>query len=415
VGDSAEVIIVGGGVVGVCTAYFLARSGAGVLLVDKGELASGSSFGNAGLVVPSFCSPLADRRLLLQGLGFLLDRAGPFKIKPRPDLGLGGWLWRFVRACSRARYSQGVEVLLRLNREGTRVHQELAGLGGPEYEYRQAGLLSAFTTPKAFKEAGAEVLALGRKGMELSVLGRAEVHDLEPCLGPEVCGGILYRADASLQPAAFVNWLGAGFKEAGGRIMTGAEVYGFRREGGRVAAVLTTRGELKCRRLVIAAGAWQPGLTRLLGRRLPVEGAKGYSLTFDRPPERPLRPLILEERHIAVTPYAESLRVTGILDLEGLDLSIHPRRLGTILPQAGEYLPFLTGLEPVQVWRGLRPCSPDGLPLVGRMDPWPNVFVAVGHDTKGISLGPLTGLILSRIMAGEDLGSLGRALSPQRF
>ena len=197
--------------------------------------------------------------------------------------------------------------------------------------------------------------------------------------------------------------------------MTGAEVFGFETDQDRVRAARTTLGRFAADDFVLAGGAWQPFLARLLGRRLPTEGAKGYSLALPLPEPCPARPLILEEKHIAVTPYRDFLRITGILDLTGLDLSIQRRRLDLVQVQSARYLPSVHGLEPREVWRGLRPCSPDGLPILGRLSPWANAYVAGGHDTKGMSLGPLSGLYISRLIKGEGLGGLEKVLSPDRF
>lgn len=413
--QKTDVVIVGGGVVGVSAAYFLARKGTGVLLLEKGEIASGSSYGNAGLVVPSFHSPLPTPEVLFKGLSFLLDKEGPLRIKPRLDLGFMSWMWRFVRSCTRAHYHKAVEAFSRLNREGLIVHKELAALGADEFEFDQRGLLNLFLTEKALAQALKEADGLGRYSIFPRPLSAEEVREFEPACAPEVKGGLYYEEDCSFRPADFVRWLAAQAKEAGATIMTHAEVFGFGTDRGRVRSVRTTRGEFRGDSFILAAGAWQPVLTGLLGKRIPVEGAKGYSLAFPLPRLCPSRPLILEEKHIAVTPYHDFLRLTGILDLTGLNMFLDPKRLDLVPAQAEEYLPSLKGLKAGEVWQGLRPCSPDGLPIMGRLSPWKNLFVAGGHDTKGMSLGPLTGLYLSRLLSGRSLDGMEKILSPDRF
>ncbi len=410
-----DVIIVGGGVVGVSAAYFLAREGLDVLLLERGGIASGSSYGNAGLVVPSFTSPLPTPEVLSKGLLFLLDQEGPLRIKPRLEMGFIAWMWRFVRSCNRSHFRKAVEVFSRLNREGLAVHRELADLGGAEFEFSQRGLLYLFLTDKTRDHAFKEAKHLKELGIQAQPLSREEVRGLEPSCAPEVRGGLFYGEDCSLRPAEFVHWLADRAREAGARIVTGAEVFGFETDQGRVRAARTTLGRFSAESFVLAAGAWQPVLARLLGRKLPTEGAKGYSLALPLPDPCPSRPLILEEKHIAVTPYRGFLRLTGILDLTGLDLTIKKRRLDLVQAQSAQYLPSVNGLESREVWRGLRPCSPDGLPILGRLSPWSNAYVAGGHDTKGMSLGPLSGLYISRLIIGQGLDGMERVLSPDRF
>ena len=410
-----DAIVVGGGVVGVSAAYFLARQGARVLLLERGELASGSSYGNAGLVVPSFLSPMPCPESLRMGLFFLLDREAPLRIKPRTDLGFLSWMQRFVRSCTRSHHRRGMELFNRINREGLAIYKELAELGAGAFEFSQRGLLYLFLTEKVRDHTFAEVDHLAAHGIQARRMGGEEVREFEPASGPEVKGGLYFEGDCSFRPAEFVRWLADRAREAGAEILTGAEVYGFSTEGREIRSAQTTRGDFRADSFVLAAGAWQPVLTRLLGRRLPLEGAKGYSLALDLPETAPARPLILEERHIAVTPYRDFLRITGILDLTGLDLAIDPKRLGLVQPQAGEYLPGVRGLRPREIWRGLRPCSPDGLPMVGRLDPYRNLYLGGGHDTKGMSLGPLTGHYLARLINGQGLGGLEETLSPNRF
>lgn len=414
-GARADVIVVGGGVVGVSVAYFASLAGAEVVLLERDEIASGSSRANAGLVVTSYCTPMPSPDALAQAAEFFLDREGPFSLRPRLEMDFLRFVWRFLRSSNPRQFNRAVEIFVRLNVEGARVHRELAGLARGAYEYSRKGLLYLFTTEKTFRACRRQAQDLVRFGVQTSVLEAGQVREMEPAAGPGVIGGIHYRDDSSLKPAAFVHWLADQARSRGCRILTGCEVYGFEASGRRVTCVLTTRGRFRAEQVVLAAGAWQPLLGRALGRRIPVEGAKGYSLALPRPRVCPGRPLLLEEKHIAVSPYSDFVRVTGILDFQGLDLAISRRRLRMIQPQASTYLPSLAGVRPREVWRGLRPCSPDGLPLAGLLSPWSNVFAVGGHDTKGMSLGPVSGLLVSRLLAGQPPGDLERALSPARF
>jgi len=179
--------------------------------------------------------------------------------------------------------------------------------------------------------------------------------------------------------------------------------------------LLTTKGEFRANQVVLATGAWTSLLGRYLGIRIPIEGGKGISQTFRSPGVDFPQPLILGEHHVAVSPLADALRVTGLLELAGTDLAISPRRVRGIRHAAGRYIPVLRDMKPDEVWRGLRPCTPDGLPLIGRLKNWRNVIIAGGHDTKGMTLGPLTGSYVAGLLSGQPLPDFGKHLGPERF
>jgi D-amino-acid dehydrogenase len=247
------------------------------------------------------------------------------------------------------------------------------------------------------------------------VLSGDEVRSVEPAAGRAVIGGIRYITDAGLHPARFVEWLARQAAAWGVRFMTQTEVFAFHQGRNRVNSVFTTKGEFKAEQVVLAGGAWLAPLGRLLGVAVPVEGGKGISQTFSNPKMNVRQPLILEEHHVAVTPLLSALRITGALELSGLDMALGAERVRGIHRSAGMYLPLIGPLHPSEVWRGLRPCTPDGLPLVGRLQSLNNVIIAGGHDTKGMTLGPLTGQHVTRLLAGQSIGDFEQKLSPSRF
>lgn len=411
----SDVLIVGAGVVGLSVAYYAASAGAKVVVLEKGEIGAGSSWGNAGLIVPSYFEPLPGPGVMGEGLKHLLDQQGYFGIHVRPDLRLINWLARFARHCNRREFYLHSELLMRLNNEGLQVHLELARLGGREYDFSQKGLLYLFLTGNRLSLARERAARARNSGIVSEVLSGDEVRALEPAAGREVIGGIRYITDAGLDPAKFVEWLAKQAAAWGVQIRTQTEVFDFHVGRNRVNSILTTRGEFKSEQVVLAGGAWLAPLGRCLGVNLPVEGGKGISQTFSKPKMNVRQPLILEEHHVAVSPLPNALRITGVLELSGLDLTISPDRLRGIHRSAGRYLPLVEPLFPSEIWRGLRPCTPDGLPLVGRLHSLDNVILAGGHDTKGMTLGPLTGQHVTRLLAGQAIGDFEQKLSPARF
>jgi D-amino-acid dehydrogenase len=413
-GSARDVLVIGGGVVGLSVAYYASLAGADVTLVEKGEVGSGSSSGNAGLVVPSFFEPLPSPGVVREALGQILDPEGFFGIKARLDPSFFSWLLRFARFSNRRHFHRAMDLFLRLNAEGLEEHLEMAAAGGEQYDFVQKGLLFLFVRQERFDQAAEKAGRAIRAGISSQMLSRNEVRDLEPEVSEKVVGGFRYYADAMLHPALFLQYLKKQAEAHGASISEQTEVYGFRVSRGRVSAALTTKGVKKVDQLVLAAGAWIRPMGQWLGVNLPVEGGKGISLTFAKPKMNVLQPLILDE-HVAVSPFSNALRVTGVLELCGLDMTLKPARVHGLQRTVVRYLPAVKDLRPGQVWRGLRPCVPDGLPLLGRLHPYANVIVAGGHDTRGVSLGLVTGRYVQRLLNGESLHGMETMLSPNRF
>jgi D-amino-acid dehydrogenase len=409
------VVIVGGGVIGVCAAYYLAAAGARVSVLEQGEIGSGSSYGNAGLVVPSHSMPLAAPGVWQQGLKWMRDPESPFYIKPRLDPALLAWLWRFRRACTEAHVRRALPLLRDLSYRSLTLFRELAALDGVEFGFRQDGALAVYRTPAGYAHAQHEARRLEASGLPAKIVDAAGARDLEPSLARDVVGGVLFPDDAHLVPDRFVRGLARVAEARGVALRPGTEVLGFRTAGHRVTTVETTRGPVAADTVVLAAGSWSAGVARGLGLRLPIQPAKGYSVTYARPAAGPRLPLLLGEARFAVTPMGEQLRFAGTLELAGLDFSINRRRVEAIVRGAARYLVGVEGLPLREIWRGLRPCTPDGLPLVGRPAGWENVILATGHAMIGVSLGPITGKLVAQLVAGSAPEMDLALLDPDRF
>jgi D-amino-acid dehydrogenase len=410
----ADTIVIGGGVIGVCAAFYLAQRGAPVTVLERGEVGAGSSYGNAGLIVPSHSIPLAEPGALRHGVQWLFDPDGPFYIRPRADRELAEWLLRFALACTEARMRAAIPVLRDLGLASRALYDELAELGF-DFGYERRGLLEVFITRRGLAEAEAQAALLGEFGLEVRVLDRDGVRALEPHLSEAVLGGLYFPLDAHLDPARFVRGLAQEAEKRGARIQTGVGVIGFEVEGQRITRVRTTKGTWTPGQVVLAGGAWSPVIARDLQLRLPIQAAKGYSLTVRRPTRSPAMPLLLGEAWVAVTPLGEALRFAGTLELAGLDYTINRRRLETVRRSAQAYLPEMEAAKVMETWRGLRPCTPDGLPIIGRAARYENLLLAVGHAMLGISLGPVTGQLIAQLACGERPALDLTPLQAERF
>jgi len=410
-------IVVGGGVIGVCSAYYLARDGWEVTLLEKGEIASGCSYGNGGLIVPSHAVPLAAPGVWKKGLRFLLRRDAPFRIKPRLDLELASWLFRFHRSCTPEHTARSLPLLRDLGFKSLRLYEEMARLPGLDFGFRQDGLLYVYRSPKAFDEARQEAKLLDGAGIGSRILDDRETLAFEPNLLPGAVGGVLFPDDAQIVPDAFVRGLARVAEGLGVRVLTGTEVLGLQASGSRVTGVRTKDGRFGADEVVIATGSWSAGLTRDLGLRLPVQPGKGCSITFDRARPVPRLPLLLAEVRVFLTPLGnERLRIGGTLELSGLDLSVDSRRVDAILRGARQYLREVPSpSEGRPPWAGLRPCTPDGLPLLGRPGRFENLILATGHAMVGISLGPITGHLVAELACRRQPSIPLEALHPDRF
>ncbi len=407
--------MIGGGVIGVCAAYYALRAGRGVTILERAEVCSGSSYGNGGALVPSHSIPLAAPGAVAQGLRWMFSPESPFYIKPRFDLELLRWLWRFRAAATERRMRESVPVISEFSRASLALFEELVAEEKLDCSFARKGTLALYLTDRALEEGLAEARILSQYGIRSERLSPTQVREMEPAVRGGGVGGIFWGVDAHLKPDDFVLGLASRFRDRGGVIEEGVEVVGFETSADRVDAVKTSRGDYPCRQVVLAAGAWSPGVGRDLGLRLPVQAAKGYSVTFERPESGPQIPLTLSEAVVGVTPMGSVLRLAGTLELSGINLDIRPRRVEAILEGARQYVSVDVDSEPREIWCGLRPLSPDGLPMIGRLESPANVIVATGHSMTGVTLGPATGKLVAQLVNEETPLVEPGPFSPARF
>jgi D-amino-acid dehydrogenase len=410
-----ETLIIGGGAIGVCCAYYLSQSGKKVTLVEMGEICSGSSYGNAGLIVPSHSIPLAAQGVISRGIRWMFNPESPFYIRPRLSRGLVSWLWRFQRACSARHVRRATPLLRDLIFASRRLFDELRT--EVDFYYEKKGMLEAFNTDKTFKKSIEESGFLREYGVESRILGRDEVREALGGVKSNAMGGIFFPQDCHIDPAQFVNRLAAQIEKEGTSLLTSTEVLGAETRDRRVATIKTTKGDIAFEDMVLAGGARSDKIVRELGLRLLMEPAKGYSVTFKRPEICPSIPVAMAEKRVLLTPMNKTLRLAGTLELAGFDFSINMRRVQAILKSLPEYFPDMDSdsFELMEIWRGLRPCTPDGLPYLGRSRKYDNLIVAAGHGTMGISLAPVTGKIVSQLATGAEPAIDLTAMEADRF
>jgi D-amino-acid dehydrogenase len=401
--SSPDVVVVGGGAIGAASAYELARRGARVTVLERSHDADGCSFGHAGLICPSHAEALANLGAIRAGIRWMMHRDSPFRLHPR--LALVPWLARFAAASLPARSARATAVLRRLSMISLELYEELAR-AGLQIGFARRGTLSVFESARGFERAG--------EGAGVQRMSAGDARDLEPALARSIAGAVYHPDDAHLDPNALVGALLDAARAHGAEIRTGVELLRLRRGNGRIAALDTTAGSISTGEVVLAAGTWSRGLAREVGVHVPLEPAKGYHVDVDTALAGGI-PVYMEEARVIATPLGDRLRLAGTLELAGLDLAVDPVRVATLGRAARRTLALPRAARTVHVWRGLRPCTPDGLPVIGRPSGVENLVLATGHAMLGVTLAPVTGEIVADLLAGAPARHPLKPFSPERF
>jgi D-amino-acid dehydrogenase len=410
-----HIVILGGGVIGLSCAHYLRREGHGVTILEIGQAGRRCSLHNAGLVVPSHVIPLAAPGIIGRGLSWMLQSESPFYLKPRLSPSLLRWAWLFRRSASEETSGRAVIVLHHLFAAGSGLFEELAACDGMDFGLQRRGLLMLYRTEEGKTACEHDAAVVRRAGVRCELLDARSLGAREPRTPFRAEGGVFYPDDAHLLPSVFVEQLRSLVLREGVRIRENIRFLGWERGGSGVASVRTGEGAFRADTFVLAAGAWSGVLARRLGLRLPLEAGKGYSLTVPAPEWRGNVPMLLTEDRVAVTPLDGTLRFAGTMEIAGLDETIRLLRVRAIARAVPRYLdlpePSLDG----QLWSGLRPCSPDGLPYIGRFGEAPNLIAATGHAMLGLTLAPVTGRLVGDIVARRSPPLDLSAVRPDRF
>lgn len=414
----ANILIIGGGVIGACTALYLTRAGRQVTLVEKADICAGASHGNACWVAAGYALPTSAPGVLGQGLKWMFDAGSPFHIKPRFNLDLVKWLWQFQAACTHTKMMKGAETLLQLNLQSLAMFRELAAEPELEFGYVEAGLLHLHLSEKYRKTGEKEAELLRSLGVKAISLDRDGLEELEPKLKDGVSSGIFFPEHANLNPGQLVQAVAAQAEKEGAKLMTHTEVTGFKKAGGRITEIETTNGTIEPKEVVLAAGAWSSILAKQLGAPILMEPAKGYSVTVKKrsAEQGPTRPLAIDDSKVAITPLGhDRFRFSSTLELAGFDPSINQKRLDVNRESLETVLPDMEVIDAEETWAGYRPLTPDGLPYIGRSERVSNLIFATGHGMLGITHGPITGKLVTEIITEQTPSIHLAAMRPDRF
>lgn len=412
-----KIVIVGGGIIGLSTAYAALKEGASVTIVDRiSSHGDNCSIGNAGMIVPSHFIPLAAPGAFSNAIKWMMDPESPFHVQPRLSWNLMKWGLRFYLAATEKQVEQAAPLLRDLSFASRDLYIQWSE-SGIDCSLAKKGLLMLCKTEHAMTEE-ADVARRARDlGVPAQTLSAAETSALDANVTMDILGSVYYPKDCHLDPAQLLTSLKEKIVALGGKIQTDCLVTGWKTKGPSIYALETNLGEIEADEFVLSAGVYSDGLVRALKLQLPMQPGKGYSLTLPNPIEQPNVCSILCEARVAVTPIGNGLRFGGTMQIGELNQSIDPRRVHGILKNIPEYMPRfrVQHFDGIQPWCGLRPVSPDGLPYIGRTKSWKNLTIATGHAMMGLSLGPVTGELVNQVVHRKPTKINIDRLSPDRY
>ncbi|GGH42126.1 amino acid dehydrogenase [Dyadobacter endophyticus] len=392
-------VIIGGGISGLASAYYLLKSGWSVTLLDKGDLFDNCSIGNAGMIVPSHFIPLAAPGMISKGIKWMFNSRSPFYVKPSLDFSLISWGLKFMKAATEANVERAAPHLRDYHLLSKKLYEDLVRDEKLDFGLEEKGILMLYKSDKT----GEEEIHVGKQGQQLGLdiemLDREQVQALEPGIKLDVAGAVHYRCDAHLYPTALVNGLIKSITALGAEIVKKAEVTGFDVQNGEIKRVKTAAKTYEGDLVVMTGGSWLPQLAKQAGLSIPVMPGKGYSFMEPNAEHPIVHPALLLEARVAVTPMNGQVRFGGTMELAPLNNQINMNRVEGIVNSIPQYYPELNVAVPQKdrIWHGFRPCSPDGLPYLGYSKKLSNLIVAGGHGMMGISLGPGTGKIVAEL------------------
>ena len=398
-----SVIIIGGGIIGLCSAYYLAKEGVEVTVIDKSDMADGCSYGNAGMIVPSHIIPMAQPGVIHQGIKWMFNAKSPFYIKPALSMDLLAWLIQFYKNSNQDHVNKSLVPLRNLSFFSKELYREFEQSAN-EFGYQEKGLLMLYNSEKM----GEEEIKIGKVaeelGIEVDFLNQQEVSKLENGLKVDALGAVHYKSDAHLSPNHFIAFLKSGLNQMGGKLISNCSLIDFKVSEGKIMELLTNKGNFKADEFVIAAGSWSVEIAKKLGAKLHILPGKGYSFNVEKPLVKPTIPAILCEGKVAVTPLGEAVRFGGTLEItNNSDTKINIKRLQGIVEKVNQFYPDINVILPEKekVWHGFRPCTPTGLPIIEKSKRIKNLTIATGHAMMGLSLAPASGKLVSELLMGK--------------
>ena len=414
----AKILIIGGGIIGLSSAYYLLQQGHQITIIDKTDMLDGCSYGNAGYVSPSHFVPLASPGIVKQGFKWMTNSKSPFYVQPRLSKSLVNWGMKFIKSANAKHVETSAIPLRDINLLSKKLYEDLCTVPGFSFYYANKGMLDFFRTDENAHHGEEMVEASKRLGLDATLLSKEDVQQMEPSLNMDIKGAVYFKCDSHMYPNKLMKDMIAFLTNNGVTINTNEVVKSFIKEGKNIKGVITNASEYFGDYVVLAAGAWSGEVAATLNLNIPMAAGRGYSMTFEDLPFKIKQPIILSEAKVALTPMAKNkIRFGGTMEITSTNTPPRMNRVKGILESVKKYFPDadIPFPEKDEIWFGFRPCSADGLPYIGKAGKYNNLIIAGGHAMLGLSLGPATGKLVSEIINDEATSINVKAFDPDRF
>jgi D-amino-acid dehydrogenase len=411
-----NIVIIGGGIVGLCSAYYLSKVGHQITVIDKGDITSGASFVNAGYITPSHIIPLASPGMIAKGIKMIFNSASPFYMKPRLDAEFLKWSWYFHKSSTKAKVEKAIPVIKEINLISRELFTDIRNSGDlGEFQLERKGLLMLYKTEASYLHEKEVADRASFLGLEVSDLNKSELEMIEPNVNIDAEGAIHYKCDGHTTPTEIMPKMLNYLKSVGVNIFINEEVLDINTGNGVIKEVITDKNNYHPDEVVLAAGSWSGELSKKLNLKLSLQGGKGYRINVARNTGISM-PAILMEAKMAVTPMNGFTRFAGTMEFSGNNDVVRKERVLAIANGAHSFYPDLeiNSSEIESAKTGLRPVSPDGLPYIGKSASIKNLTFATGHAMMGWSLGPVTGKLVSELINDKKTSMNIAAFSPER-
>lgn len=413
-----NVVVIGGGIIGLSSALYLQRSGCRVTVLDKSDFTNNCSYGNAGYVCPSHFIPLATPGIVQQGFRWMLNAKSPFYVQPRLDRSLLEWGWQFIRSANTKRVEAAAVPLRDIALLSQQEYEDWIKWPGFDFSYEHRGLLEIFQTREKADHARHTLEKAHELGLDTVLLDADELQRMEPQTRINGLGALYFKCDAHLYPNLLMKILIGYLRQSGVQLLPGEEVKKFETGGGRVKKVITERNSYEADEIIVATGSWSREVASFLNTRIPLVGGRGYSITLEDAPYRLNYPAILMEGRVAITPMnGNKIRFGGTMEITSTRTPPRLKRVQGILDAVKRFFPeFDIPMPPDdKIWYGFRPCSADGLPYIGRIRTYSNVVIATGHSMLGLSLGAGTGKLVDELVNDKPASMDMSPFAVERF
>ena len=416
-GAGGMITIIGGGVIGLCSAYYLQKEGYEVTVIERGNITDGCSFGNMGYMSPSHFVPLASPGIIAEGFKHMLSSSSPFYIKPRLNWDLMQWGWHFWKSSNAATVKKNAPHLNNLLQLSRALINDMRNEIGDTFDMEEKGCLMMCKQQKTLNHEFHLADDAEKFGLKVERLQKDDVQKLEPNVELNVAGAVLFKDDCHFNPGKMMVALKNNLVKKGVQFQLNTTVTGFEKSNNNISAVITNKGKFDCEQIVLATGSWLPVVTKMMSIKLLLQPGKGYSHTYQHVEKNIKYPAILVDGRCAITPWGHQLRIGGTMELSGINNKVLVNRMQGIYDSATDFYPGLKiDFPPAdKIWNGLRPVTPDGLPYIGRASEFNNVIIAGGHAMLGISEGTGTGKIVSQLIKNTKTEITIEAFNPQRF